>query len=480
MKTRIRRGLQSKIESTPYLQCKAAEAVNTDWEFPWELKPGTQLDALNSYADELGFGGQAGGGKTALLLITAILKHRRSIIFRRQYPRLKDIVFKSRTLLNGANSRYNSNEKIWNNLPPVGEMVGERTLEFGACQYEETKEAWRGVEHDYIGFDELNEFTRSQYRFLITWNRSSVPNQRSRVIVTFNPPTSLQGEWIIDYWSPWLNPDHPDYPAQPGELRWFIVDGSEGEGKEKDVEVVPDRWFIEVEEKKIPTTVKDPKYIEPVKYQGVFYIPRPEPILYNEELVEPRSRTFIRSRLEDNPYLARTNYKANLQALPEPLRSQLLKGIFTIERTIDPWQLIPDKWVDDAMLRWQHRIPPREPNRLGVDISRGGSAETVLAPALNEEWVGELTCIPGEKVPDGQTVVQEILKLHRHGMSVRLDIVGVGCSTFDLIKEYNRQLIHPSGRIRAIAMDGGGKTKDTDRSGTLQFANNRSAWHWAH
>ena len=461
-----------------------------NWEFPWKLKPGPQLDALNSCADELGFGGQAGGGKTALLLIAAIQRHRRAIIFRREYPRLKDIIFKSKILLGQSPASYNGNEKVWSGLPSIGQLHGERTLEFGACQYEDTKESWRGVEHDFVGFDEVNEMTRSQYRFLITWNRSSFLNQRSRVIAAFNPPSSSQGEWIIDYWAPWLDESHPDYPAEPGELRWFIVDGSEGEGREKDIEVIPDRWFIEVTErseaqkntspvfKKIPVEVKDPKHISPIEHEGEFYLPRPEPVDYNGEEVEPRSRTFIRSRLEDNPYLDRTNYRANLQSLPEPLRSQLLKGIFIIKTSNDPWQLIYEDWVEQAFDRWRRRVPPRECDRLGVDVSRGGEDETVLAPAFREEWVGELVCIPGGQVRDGQTVVNEILKLHRHRMSVRIDVTGVGCSVFDLITEHNHGVMVSSARINTVMMIAGGSTEETTADGALRFFNNRSLWHW--
>jgi hypothetical protein len=40
------------------------------------------------------------------------------------------------------------------------------------------------------------------------------------------------------------------------------------------------------------------------------------------------SRTFIPASLEDNPYRNTPEYRAKLQNLPEPLRSQLLKGDF--------------------------------------------------------------------------------------------------------------------------------------------------------
>jgi hypothetical protein len=42
----------------------------------------------------------------------------------------------------------------------------------------------------------------------------------------------------------------------------------------------------------------------------------------------PKSRTHIRSSVDDNFYLSMIGYKAKLQALPEPLRLQMLRGDF--------------------------------------------------------------------------------------------------------------------------------------------------------
>ena len=113
-------------------------------------------------------------------LILGTTAHKRAIIFRREYPRLKDIIEKSRGLL-ARIARYNSNDKIWRGIP------GDRTLEFGAVQHENDVEAYRGVEHDLKAFDELGEFSKKQYEFLITWNRSSDPSVRCRVVGHLQP-----------------------------------------------------------------------------------------------------------------------------------------------------------------------------------------------------------------------------------------------------------------------------------------------------
>jgi hypothetical protein len=44
-------------------------------------------------------------------------------------------------------------------------------VEFGSLQHETT--SWhQGQPHDLYGFDELPEFTESQFRFVIGWNRT--------------------------------------------------------------------------------------------------------------------------------------------------------------------------------------------------------------------------------------------------------------------------------------------------------------------
>jgi hypothetical protein len=61
-----------------------------------------------------------------------------------------------------------------------------------------------------------------QARFVIGWNRSSNAKQRTRGLMTFNPPTTIEGRWVIEFFGPWLNDMHPN-PAKPGELRWFTT-----------------------------------------------------------------------------------------------------------------------------------------------------------------------------------------------------------------------------------------------------------------
>lgn len=59
---------------------------------PWAPHPGPQTDAYNCEADELFYGGAAGGGKTGLGVGLAITAHRRSILFRKTFGELDEII----------------------------------------------------------------------------------------------------------------------------------------------------------------------------------------------------------------------------------------------------------------------------------------------------------------------------------------------------------------------------------------------------
>ena len=374
---------QRQLPLNRHLREKQQGAKIMDWN-PWKPLPGPQTQAFESQADELFYGGASGGGKTALLLMLAIRSHEHSVIFRRTYPELKEVISTSKELLSSV-ARYNNTDKLWRDIP------GRKTLELGAVQYEDHKDHWRGRAHDLKAFDEVTSFSESQFRFISAWNRTTTPGQRCRIVCTGNPPSNSEGEWIIDYWSPWLDPKHPN-PAEPGELRWFAV--IEG----KDVEV---------------------ESSQPLQYKG--------------ELIKPRSRTFIPAKLSDNPYLERTGYRSTLQGLPEPLRTQLLYGDFSIKVNDDAWSIIPKSWLEQARLRYD--ADPRKWDmealsygwRIGVDVGDGVDRHAI------SQWRGSVlyrvkTYETQNDREDTMRLVDEVEELVQRLGSARISVdrIGIG------------------------------------------------------
>jgi hypothetical protein len=401
----------------------------------WQPQSVPQWQALFCQADELFYGGQAGGGKSDLLLGLAITAHKKSIIFRRELTQLSGsagLIERSRDIL-GQTARYNGIEHTWRDIP------GGRSLDFGACQYERDKRKYQGRPHDLKAFDEITEFNQSQYEFLIGWTRTTEEGQRCRVVATGNPPSHADGQWVIERWGPWLDESHPN-PAKPGELRWFaVVDGDSTE------------------------------------------VDGPEPFEHNGETIRPKSRTFIPARLADNPYLSDTDYEKTIQGLPEPLRTQLLYGDFSIGVEDDPWQVIPTEWVRAAQARWLEMEQPDTPlTAVGLDVARGGRDKTVFSKRY-DNWFAPLESHPGSATPDGPTV-EALLVLSLDGERdalINVDVIGVGSSVYDSLA--NHEIEGENGKIEyldVIGVDFGAGTNARDRSGMLRMRNVRAEAYW--
>ena len=385
----------------------------------WTPNPGPQAWALDHEADELYYGGQAGGGKTDLVIGAAATRHWKSVIFRRQYVQLSGIIDRSRELLQ-SHGTYNDNRHLWR----LG--TGQR-IELGACDHVTEVEKWQGRDHDLKAFDELCHFTEAQFLFLTGWNRSTKKGQRCRIVATFNPPTTPEGRWVVKRLAAWLDPKHPN-PAKPGDLRWFVrIDGEDTE------------------------------------------VPGPNPIERNGETLRPRSRTFIPAALSDNPALSGTAYEAVLDALPEPLRSQLKYGKFGVEYEDDPYQVIPSAWIKAAQAIWTPEPPGcKGQTALGVDPSRGGDDKFAIAPR-HAAWFAPVLAYPGKAVPDGPAGAALVIGAVRGQPVINVDVIGIGSSVYDQLKQH---------RLRAIAVNVAEKSAATDRSGKLSFANLRAEAWW--
>ena len=402
----------------------------------WMPLAGPQSEAYYCEADIIGYGGAAGGGKSDLVAGRILTKHKRALVIRREKAQTEGIIQRLTQIL-GHSDGFNSQKAIWR-IPTDSQAL----VEFGGLDNPGDERRWQGRPHDLKAFDEVTEMREAQVRFIMGWLRSEDPNVKPQVIMTFNPPTTSEGRWVLDFFGPWLDRKHRN-PAQPGELRWFTTIGG------KDAEVPDGRPFVLGEDGE---RIYD---FDPSEWA-------PEMIL------QPKSRTFIPARLTDNPYYMATGYMATLQALPEPLRSQMLYGDFHAGIEDDPWQVIPTAWVEQAMARWTkpNRIPPM--SSLGVDVARGGKDQTVIS-RRHDMWFDELLCYPGTETPDGPKVAGLAISAVRNRAPIHLDVIGVGSSPYDFLQQANQQV---------IGVNVSEKSYGTDKSGRLGFYNLRSETWW--
>lgn len=187
-------------------------------------QPGPQEQFLASPADLAVYGGAAGGGKSFALLLEAT-RHLNN-------PRFGAVIFRRNStdiLKEGA---------LWDESQPLFKAVGGvpregkldwsfpsgAAVSFSHLEHEKDKYGWQGAQVPLIAFDELTHFTRSQFWYMFSRNRST-SGVRPYVRASCNPdPDSFVAglvEWYVD----------PDtgyaVPERSGVLRHFVRRGDD-------------------------------------------------------------------------------------------------------------------------------------------------------------------------------------------------------------------------------------------------------------
>jgi hypothetical protein len=189
----------------------------------------------------------------------------------------------------------------------------------------------------------------------------------------------------------------------------------------------------------------------------------------DDRIVKPLSRTFIPSQLADNPYLANTGYRAQLQSMPEPLRTQLLTGDFLAGRKDHANQLIPSQWIDAAMARWTPNAPRVRMTAMGVDVAQGGDDQTVIA-ARYGGWYAHLIKKPGAQCRDAADVAAAIMNARRDMCPVVIDLGGgFGGDALGVLERQG---------IPCVGYLGNRPSMGSTREGRLKFYNRRAEDWW--
>lgn len=409
------------------------EALEATRHMLWVPNPGPQTAAVLSPADELFYGGQAGGGKSDLGIGLAFEQHRNSLLLRRYNEDAKDLAERALEIL-GTRDGYNGQDHIIRR--------GRQHIRFSGCKDMGDRQRFKGKPRDLYVFDEIPDFLEGQYRFIIGWNRSADDNQRCRVVCTGNPPTTAEGLWVTAYWGAWLDPTHAKFgKVKEGELLWY-------------------------------TTIKGAD----VEVDG----PGPHQIEGELKPVMAKSRTFIRARLEDNPDLAKTGYDSRLAAMPEELRDAYRDGKFDAGLRDRPFQLIPTAWVRAAFERWTPDPPSGVPMcAIGVDCTGGGTDPMVMAPR-HDGWYPAPIVIAGRDIPAekaGRAAAGYVITERRDGCIVIVDMGGgYGGPCYEQLHENIDQesMIEP--KVRQYKGSEGSVRRSQD--GAMGFNNKRTEALW--
>lgn len=173
-------------------------------------------------------------------------------------------------------------------------------IQLGHLQHETTVYDWQGAQIPYIGFDELTHFTKVQFFYMMSRNRS-MSGVSGYIRATCNPDAD---SWVADFISWWIDQDTGyAIPERSGLLRYFLR--------------APDDTLIWADDAQ--GCIKN--------YLAKF--PRPDGEM------SPKSVTFIPANVFDNKILMAKDpsYLANLDALPAVERERLKHGNWKIKAT---------------------------------------------------------------------------------------------------------------------------------------------------
>jgi len=254
---------------------------------------GPQTQFMASSADIIIYGGAAGGGKTYALLMEG-LRHKDvrgfgAVIFRHNYNQIT-----------AEGGLWDASQKLFGQVPDAHSRKspklhwrfdGGAKLSFAHIERDEDLKSWQGTEIAYIGFDELTHFTKHQFLYMLSRNRTTC-GVRPYVRATCNPDCD---SWVADFISWWIDQETGyAIPERSGVMRWMVVLN----------DII--HWGNSPEE-----LAKE----------------------YDVNVEDCKSVTFIASRLEDNKILMDSDpgYLANLKAMTEVDMERLLKGNWKIK-----------------------------------------------------------------------------------------------------------------------------------------------------
>lgn len=195
-------------------------------------QPGGQTLFDQSEADVCLFGSGVGVGKSYALLLTGGkwtqvrgVRAYRGIFFRRTKTALKGgngLWDKSQPIYRAWGGRGRTSPDLdWVFEASSGRIEDRHRIEFRHLQREADVFEHAGRDYDFVGFDELQTFTRAQFWFMFSRLRS-VSGVRPHLRATCNPDPDV---WFLkELLEWWIGPDGYAIPERRGVIRWFVRD----------------------------------------------------------------------------------------------------------------------------------------------------------------------------------------------------------------------------------------------------------------
>ena len=253
---------------------------------------GPQTAFLSCDADIAIFGGSAGSGKSWSLLLEAMR-------YPCNVPGFDTVMFRRSTVdLRRPGGLWSETMKLFPHAKgiPISHRLewvwpGKGSVKLSHLEYDQTCLEWHGSQIGCIAFDELTTFTKYQFFYLMSRNRSTTPI-RPYIRASCNADA---GSWVAELIAWWWDAStgYP-IPERSGVVRYFVRSADDTL-----------TWF----DTKAEAMAATGQSAETIK-----------------------SLTFIGAKLADNPALMRNDpgYLGNLMLLPQVERERLLQGNWRI------------------------------------------------------------------------------------------------------------------------------------------------------
>ncbi len=171
---------------------------------PHEPTEKQALFLMHDHIKEILYGGAAGGGKSDALLMGALqyvhVPEYRALLFRRTYKDLalpKALMDRADEWLSGTDARWDASERTW-------KFPSGATLTFGYLENDRDKYRYQSAEFQYIAFDELTQFTETQYLYLFSRLRRLAGQDIPLRMRAASNPGGIGHQWVFRRF---VNPD---------------------------------------------------------------------------------------------------------------------------------------------------------------------------------------------------------------------------------------------------------------------------------
>lgn len=242
---------------------------------------------------EVFYGGAAGGGKSSALLMAATeyvdKPNYAALLLRRTYADLS----KPGALLDRAAEWFRNTGARWNDQKKQWKFPGGGKITFGYLEAEIDKYNYQSSEYQFIGFDELSQFSETQYVYMFSRLRRLANSNVPLRMRAGSNPGGVGANWVYNRFIP------EDFtPADALTPKVWIKEGVDDKGR-------------------------------------AFH------------------RAFVPARMHDNPYLDQAEYVEALSELDAVTREQLLEGDWQIRERGNVYPMWEDGANGKHVITWE-------------------------------------------------------------------------------------------------------------------------------